>query len=319
VDRVSYVKKMAESAISLGAEYLVGCRANSINIKDSGVEVEAECCGKSVLVSAPMVLITSGFGTRLLSQVALNRNKSSDYLIGTQLSVVSEGLESIKLFTGSEVSPGSFAWLVPTNESQALLGVVSRSKNTTGLKHLTNKLLEKNIVSKVLTKHETWGIPLRPISKTYGSRVLVAGDAAGFAKPTTGGGIYYSMISGRLAAETIAKCAAMGSYNPDNLSVYEESWKEAFGAELQTGYQARLLYECLDDDALNVILKKFSSREVQENLLLKEDFSFDRHASVISNAVQNKEIYALLTSLGSGIPNILARLLKRLFLEAVYR
>ena len=37
----------------------------------------------------------------------------------------------------------------------------------------------------------------RPVSRTYGTRVLAVGDAAGLVKPTTGGGIYYSLISGQ--------------------------------------------------------------------------------------------------------------------------
>ena len=44
-------------------------------------------------------------------------------------------------------------------------------------------------------------LPLGPIERTYGDRLLVIGDAAGLVKPTTGGGIYYSIVSGSLAAE----------------------------------------------------------------------------------------------------------------------
>ena len=47
-------------------------------------------------------------------------------------------------------------------------------------------------------------LPLAPISRTYGDRLLAIGDAAGLVKPTTGGGIYYSLVSAALAAETLA-------------------------------------------------------------------------------------------------------------------
>ena len=43
-------------------------------------------------------------------------------------------------------------------------------------------------------------IPLVPLCRTFGERVLVIGDAAGLTKPTTGGGIYYSLLSAELAA-----------------------------------------------------------------------------------------------------------------------
>ena len=44
-------------------------------------------------------------------------------------------------------------------------------------------------------------LPLGEIDRTYGDRLLVIGDAAGLVKPTTGAGIHYSILSGRLAAD----------------------------------------------------------------------------------------------------------------------
>ena len=44
-------------------------------------------------------------------------------------------------------------------------------------------------------------LPLGPIERTVGDRLLVVGDAAGIVKPTTGGGIYYSLMSAAMAAD----------------------------------------------------------------------------------------------------------------------
>ena len=46
-------------------------------------------------------------------------------------------------------------------------------------------------------------LPLGPVAKTYGPALLAVGDAAGLVKPTTGGGIYYSLISGQIAADVL--------------------------------------------------------------------------------------------------------------------
>ena len=47
-------------------------------------------------------------------------------------------------------------------------------------------------------------LPLSSIARTYRDRLLVVGDAAGLVKPTTGGGIYYSLLSAGLAADVLA-------------------------------------------------------------------------------------------------------------------
>ena len=120
---MSYVNSIAQEAQSYGATYLLGYRVVSISTDRFGVEVRAIYNGKSVLITAPVILIASGFGTSLLDHVNLNRSKQTDYLIGTQMVVETESLDHIQLFTGSEFSPGSFAWLVPKDKSQALLGI----------------------------------------------------------------------------------------------------------------------------------------------------------------------------------------------------
>ncbi len=40
---------------------------------------------------------------------------------------------------------------------------------------------------------------MRPIQRSFARRVMAVGDAAGLAKPTSGGGIYYALLSGEIA------------------------------------------------------------------------------------------------------------------------
>ena len=56
------------------------------------------------------------------------------------------------------------------------------------------------------------------------------GDAAGFADPVTGEGIYYALRSAELFAE---------AYQRDELSSYESDWRNDFGAELRRAAQMR--------------------------------------------------------------------------------
>jgi geranylgeranyl reductase family protein len=66
--------------------------------------------------------------------------------------------------------------------------------------------------------------------KVSGEDWALIGDAAGFADPVTGEGIYYALRS----AELLAECNLVG--NPDQ---YEQRWREDFGAELKRAAQMR--------------------------------------------------------------------------------
>jgi len=66
--------------------------------------------------------------------------------------------------------------------------------------------------------------------KVCGSNWALLGDAAGFADPVTGEGIYYALRS----AELFAECYLKGS-----LEEYESRWREDFGGELRRAAQMR--------------------------------------------------------------------------------
>jgi geranylgeranyl reductase family protein len=66
--------------------------------------------------------------------------------------------------------------------------------------------------------------------KTCGTDWALLGDAAGFADPVTGEGIYYALRSAQLFAEC---------YLTSSVTEYESTWREDFGAELRRAAQMR--------------------------------------------------------------------------------
>src|SRR5260221_4283884 len=64
-------------------------------------------------------------------------------------------------------------------------------------------------------------LPLGAVGRTYGDRMLAIGDAAGLVKPTTGGGIHYSIVSAALAADVAVDALAADRLGPASLSAYQ--------------------------------------------------------------------------------------------------
>jgi geranylgeranyl reductase family protein len=80
-----------------------------------------------------------------------------------------------------------------------------------------------------------------PIGRTGTARTLVAGDAGGFVNGFSAEGIYYAMVSGDLAAASIADALATG---PAALPAYRTRWSAEIGAELvESVVLQRLLFE----------------------------------------------------------------------------
>jgi len=60
--------------------------------------------------------------------------------------------------------------------------------------------------------------------KTYTDSVLLIGDAAGFACPYEAEGVYYAMLSGRIAGNVAAKALSRGDISEKSLQEYEKEW-----------------------------------------------------------------------------------------------
>jgi len=129
------------------------------------------------------------------------------------------------------------------------------------------------------------GVPLKPLPTTYGDRLLVAGTAAGQVKPTTGGGIYFGLLSADIAANTLSRALDTDDLSARNLAGYQRAWRRKLGRELRTGYWARRAYEMLNDEQIDGVFDIMASSGIAEELAQAEDLSFDWHGKVISSVM----------------------------------
>ena len=310
LNRSEYIKSFADLAQSFGADYELEKRVTNIEVSKERVLVETRGKGGNKhSIRAKILILASGFGSPLLSMVGLSRKKDEDYLIGIQMEVTSTDLEETEVYTGSQLGRGSFSWVVPLSDSRSLVGMVSRRNKNFQLNSSILGLKKKIPIKRILSQPKQWGIPIRPVERTFTDRVLVVGDAAGQVKPTTGGGIYYSLVAGELASEVTSDALAKEEYSAQFLSLYERKWRSAFGKELRLGYHARTLYEHLSDDQIEQLLKEILSSKFFNELINSNDFSFDWHSRLILKALKQKEIFGLIKTLGPSVAPFLGRIL----------
>ena len=308
LDRVAYVRSLADTAAEAGTEYHLGHQVTGVDTSNGHVAAVATSDSGRHSYRARMLLIGSGFGTPLIDMAGISNGRKRNHMVGVQAEVEAPGLESTEVYLGKSIAPGSFGWLVPLSASRALVGTVSRERPDGEMELFLSALQHSGKVRRVVKPLRRWGIPVRPLSKTYADRVLVAGDAAGFAKPTTGGGIYYALLSGEMAAETAHDAFTTGDLSAHRLKDYQRRWKAVFGKELRTGYYARVLFEALGDRQIERLLKLCF--DAQEDLIGAREFSFDWHSKVILKAFSRGDLTKLFTSVGPAVVPALSRLVR---------
>jgi geranylgeranyl reductase family protein len=288
VDRAAFDMAIAKRAQSEGAEYLLSSPVSSVEIGDDRVRVEAACHGTQLNIEARVVVIATGFGSKLIR--ALGLGKVGDFVMGAQSDVETAGINEVEIYFGRKLAPGFFAWLVPTSSRRARVGLLSRRNPGHYLKQLVLFLKTQGKIVAADTELSYGGIPLKPLSRTYGERLVVVGDVAGQVKPTTGGGIYYGLLCAGMAARNLDLALKGDALMAKDLAGYEQEWKSRLGRELRRGYLARQFYECLSDQQVDRIFDIAKSNGIAEALLKDAEVSFDWHAEVVLRLLAHRVI-----------------------------
>jgi geranylgeranyl reductase family protein len=279
LDRAAFDLSLAQKAQDRGAEYFLSTCAKDISIRDREVEVVVNQRGEKLTFRGKVAIIANGFASKLPQKLGLGQ--ITDFIIGAQTEVETNGISEVEVHFSQRIARGFFAWLVPISQYRARAGLLSREDPGDCLRRFLAQLVAQGKISLAEYRATYDGIPLRPLPRTYGKRVLVVGDAAGQVKPTTGGGIYYGLLCADMAAEIIHKAFGRNDFSKKQLAQYERLWKEKLGRELQIGYFARRLYNRLSDKRIDKLLRIVRDNNIHEALLNSSNFSFDRHSRLI--------------------------------------
>ncbi len=109
-----------------------------------------------------------------------------------------------------KISPDFYGWVFPHGD-QASVGM-GTGVDGIDLKQATADLRAASGLTECETiRKEGAPIPLQPLDKWDNGRdVVLAGDAAGVVAPSSGEGIYYAMMGGRVAANAVISALATG-------------------------------------------------------------------------------------------------------------
>ncbi|MCI0896326.1 MAG: hypothetical protein J4N84_15645, partial [Chloroflexi bacterium] len=140
--------------------------------------------------------------------------------------------------------------------------------------------------------------------RTYRDRILVVGDAAGQVKPTTGGGIFYSLLVSEIAAQVMSEALNGDDLSASGLRNYQTRWHDLLGHELNVGYSARRLYEFLSDKQIGSLVQQAGANGINGELTGASDVSFDWHSRMIGNVLGHPVLGAALKMINP----VLARL-----------
>jgi digeranylgeranylglycerophospholipid reductase len=292
VDRLLLDKAMASKARSRGAQYFLSSPVIDISAGKDSIEVEALYSGASERFVTRALVLANGFKPRLPRRLGLG--KIGNFLVGAQAEIEAKNIDEAEVYFGQEMAPGSFAWVVPISADRAYVGLLAASRPKLHLQKFLCNLSSRGRVTSRDVEIRQKAIPVGTLSRSYGNRLLVIGDAAGQVKPTSGGGIYFGHLGAQIAAEVLGEALRSDNLTAGHLSHYQKRWKARMGKELSRGYWARWAYARLGDRQIEGIFSILDSNGLAGTLLSSDRFSFDWHGKLILTVLRHSSVYPLL-------------------------
>jgi digeranylgeranylglycerophospholipid reductase len=248
IDRPAFDRALAERAVTAGAEVRPGARVSALDVDGSGVRAMV---GTDV-VKARLAVLACGANYAFQRRFGFGLPRT--YLHTAQRELPAASKASVELHFGRDVAPGGFAWAVPVVRPDGFyvrIGVMAARDALGCYGRMLERVGDRWGVSDRELPPRLKILPLGAIGRTYGDRLLAIGDAAGLVKPTTGGGIHYSIVSASIASDVAVKALASDRLTAASLATYERRWRAELEDEFVAQQELRDVVTALSDQAID--------------------------------------------------------------------
>ena len=281
INRVNFDKKMAEKSCDAGVEIFLKNKVFSVRKRKNEVDVYSGAstnpqhvrCKLLIGADGPHSMVRETFGMPPPSEMLKG--------IGAEVSNVNLNPDFVEIFLGGKIAPGFFAWIIPTDTDgdRGRIGLCVPSDASFSLKHYFSAFYNHQNVKPFLKQakivSKTGGvIPFGFLRKTYDSNVMIVGDAAAQVKPTSGGGLFTGLLSGKHCLAVSAESLEENDFTRGKLRRYQERWQRDIGREIRIGMRMRKIFKNLNDKQLDMYLGKMQDSEFIEIINKHGDIDF---------------------------------------------
>lgn len=207
LERKIFDRVLVDQVASAGVDVFVKTSAKAPIIAD-GIVRGASIDGEISPIQADIVIAADGVESQFARRCGIDTSvKPCDMMSCAQYLLTNIDINpKMNVFHfGNTIAPGGYLWIFPKGNRSANVGVGIQG-SLSGENHRAKNYLD-SFVRKKFPKGKTLefiagGVPVsRPLPSTVSDGLLIVGDAARVVDPLTGGGIYNTIFTGRLAGK----------------------------------------------------------------------------------------------------------------------
>jgi digeranylgeranylglycerophospholipid reductase len=285
VDKAAFNQELGNIAQAAGAKMCLGLFVAAINREKHGVTLLARA-EESVVrkVKARVAIVASGVNGGLNAELDLVKPRELLRAMQADIPLGTDGAaQPTELYVGRSVAPGAFAWKIPLGHGRVRLGLMTDRDPRPYFKALARRVAPHLDQAQILPEQKA--ICQVPVGKCVGERIVAIGEAACHVKTSTGGGIYYGLLSAAMAAEVIVRAFRKSDFTVSTLGRFERLWQAAFGIELLAGYLARRTAARFPDSLIEKTFERATAMDLVRRM--NGCLKFDWHHQAILASIRS--------------------------------
>jgi geranylgeranyl reductase family protein len=286
MDRDRFDRDLIDQAEKAGVE--VAIPAKAVGYEPNKIQIEVD--GNTKSISTGIVIGADGPNSRVARWAGLEPPEK--LIIAQQVTITYDAPAEnyVEVYLGREIAPNFFAWAVPSGPGTARVGL--GTDDGQNAKSFFDRWFMLQYPGAEILERNAGSIPIGPVEKTVADGVLLVGDAAGQAKPTSGGGIFTGVSCAKIAAEVAVRAISEANTTAENLIEYENRWRESFGEELRFGMVAHNLLCQMTDADINHVFELGDDPELVK--LLGEYGDIDYPSKLASAVLKRPQLWGKL-------------------------
>lgn len=281
IDRARFDEELVRQAQEAGAELLLAARV--VGLERSfrgrrGIQVRAERGGRALLIQARLLVGADGASSSVARWLGRDGAPEMVSCVSAPARLRVSPPDFVQVFVGPSLAPGWFAWVIPAQEGWVRLGLGTTNGHPPA--HLLRRLVEafpRAFAGMEVAELRGGLIPLGLPRRLHADNTLLVGDAACQAKPTSGGGIYSSLVAARHCAGTAIEALERDDFSERALASYRARWLAEVGEGFRQGLDLRRAFLRLSDRDIDALLSLFRRPEFQRLIAQHGDIDFPGH------------------------------------------
>lgn len=234
IDRTKFDAELMRRAVGSGAQVVTG-----------------KMYPRDINEQSKLIINAEGTKSRLAKGLGFEVPKSMP-AVQVDLDTREFDHDMVELHTGGW-APGFFAWKVPRGD-HVRIGLASYKETP---QELLQRMLERNpnfsrlkgagIIRTLYGKVVVGG----PMKRTVKGNAIAVGDAGGFVKSTTGGGVVLGGLVSKIAGRVAAESALIG-VSPET---FQRKWRRSYGRDFRSMRLASRIFHNMRNEEMERALK----------------------------------------------------------------